>query len=266
MPAPIDLNFALRLSPPEVAAYLQRQGYELSFNWFDVWQEANARSFTVAKVASLDVLQAIHDVVKRIVTDGITERDFIRQLTPELQKLGWWGVQEVELDDGTTRKVQQGSPRRLRAIYETNLQTALSVGRYKQQITASRLRPFWQYQTLDDQRVRLTHAALHQRVFRADDPIWRTIYPPNGFGCRCSVRSLSLRRLEREGLVVESSEGKTRTVLREAGVDKVTGEVVMKPVTVVTLKDAFGNDVVFSNDPGWNYNPGEAWLFDEDAA
>ena len=41
------------------------------------------------------------------------------------------------------------------------------------------------------------------RVFQADSPVWDTWYPPNGFRCRCTVRSLSKRQVEQMGLTVE---------------------------------------------------------------
>ncbi len=48
--------------------------------------------------------------------------------------------------------------------------------------------PYWQYETMEDGRVRPAHAELNNRVFHHDDKIWNTIYPPNGWRCRCSVR------------------------------------------------------------------------------
>ena len=42
------------------------------------------------------------------------------------------------------------------------------------------------------------------RVFRADDPIWDTWFPPNGFKCRCTVKTLSKRQMEQRGLTVET--------------------------------------------------------------
>lgn len=51
--------------------------------------------------------------------------------------------------------------------------------------------PALMYRTQRDGRVRPEHAALDGKVFRKDDAIWRTIYPPNGWRCRCYVEPLT---------------------------------------------------------------------------
>ena len=43
------------------------------------------------------------------------------------------------------------------------------------------------------------------RVFPADSPVWDTWFPPNGFRCRCTVKTLSRRQVEQRGLTVEES-------------------------------------------------------------
>jgi uncharacterized protein with gpF-like domain len=32
-------------------------------------------------------------------------------------------------------------------------------------------------------------------ILRADDPWWKTHYPPNGWGCQCTVHAVSLQEL-----------------------------------------------------------------------
>jgi uncharacterized protein with gpF-like domain len=39
--------------------------------------------------------------------------------------------------------------------------------------------------TVGDDRVRPEHAVLDGFTARMEDPVWRKIYPPNGFNCRC---------------------------------------------------------------------------------
>lgn len=41
-----------------------------------------------------------------------------------------------------------------------------------------------------DRRVRPSHAILDGKVYPADHEFWATHYPPNGFRCRCGVRTL----------------------------------------------------------------------------
>ena len=56
-----------------------------------------------------------------------------------------------------------------------------------------------------DKRVRPSHAILHGKVYPADHDFWASNYPPNGFRCRCCVRSLSARQVEKQGLTVEKA-------------------------------------------------------------
>lgn len=261
MPEAVDLALLLRLEPAQVIEYLERRGYQISFNWFDIDALSHARSFTVAKGLTLDVLREVRGAVREAIQDGITERDFIRRLTPKLQALGWWGKREITGPDGQAIDVQLGSPARLKTIYRTNLRTAQSAGRYFQQLELAEDRPYWQYITIQDERVRASHAVMHGKVFRYDDPIWRWLYPPNGFGCRCRVRTLSEARLRAEGLTVESSAGRLGMRTVEVGIDRLTGEVIYQDIPTFDGLDMFGRPFKFNSDPGWDHNPG-AVLFD----
>lgn len=48
-------------------------------------------------------------------------------------------------------------------------------------------RYYLQYRTAGDAKVRPTHAEMAGITLPASDPFWEDFYPPNGWGCRCSV-------------------------------------------------------------------------------
>ena len=48
-------------------------------------------------------------------------------------------------------------------------------------------RYYLQYRTAGDAKVRPTHAEMAGITLPASDPFWDEFYPPNGWGCRCSV-------------------------------------------------------------------------------
>lgn len=79
-------------------------------------------------------------------------------------------------------------------------------GKYKRMTEpgVKALRPYWQYDAVNDSKTRPSHLAMDGRVFMADDPIWDTWFPPNGFKCRCTVKTLSKRQMEQRGLTVET--------------------------------------------------------------
>jgi len=250
----VNLSHAFGLAPKDAIAYFEAKGFKISWNWWETWQASHARSFTVAKAAQMDVLEAIREELDLALKNGTTRHDFIKTLEPKLKALGWWGKQVSVGSDGQDIVDQLGSPWRLKNIYRTNLQTAYMSGRYKAQMENSDQRPYWMYVAVIDKKTRKSHESLNGKVFHYTDPIWKTHYPPNGWGCRCRVRALSERALSRKGLKAESSGDRLETKEVDAGVDPATGEVITKPVTTYTQPDGS----VLTPDAGWNHNVGEA--------
>lgn len=260
MPAPnFNLAYAMTLPPQAALAYFKAKGYVVTGNWKELWQQAHDNAFTVANCARLDVLADIRDALESALAEGITYREFLTRLTPVLQAKGWWG-KAVDMETGeilqthhkdSTVPVEYGSPHRLKTIYQTNLQSAYMAGRHKEMTDVADSMPYWQYIAVMDSRTRPTHAAMNGRVFRHDDAIWGTHYPPNGFNCRCRVRALSDGDLRRKDLSLSKSNGHTRDVEVP-----VSGRNPKAGKTTVTVYQASDMARPFAPDPGWNYAPG----------
>jgi SPP1 gp7 family putative phage head morphogenesis protein len=257
----LDLGYCMRLAPEKAVEYLQSKGYEVSWDWEELWQDAHANAFTVAKATRLDILQDIREAVQTALNEGKTLAWFAKELTPVLQAKGWWGKQEhVDERTGEITDVQLGSPWRLRTIFRTNVQTAYMAGRYAGQMENVDDRPYWQYVAILDTHTRPSHRALNGRVFRYDDPFWQSFYPPNGWGCRCRVTTRTEDEIATRRLTVETSEGKLGTVLRR--VSEKT-DALREVATYRAIDPTTGKAVVVSPDVGWSYNPGAAaWQAD----
>jgi len=191
----------------EAIAYFRSKGYALSpEGWRDLWQEAHARAFTVARVTEMDVIEDIRTEVQKALDAGTSLKQFQVDLRKTLERKGWFapsGVEaEVTLPDGTV--VKRLTPWRLETVYRTNLQTAYSVGRYKQMEEVKDARPYWQYMGIRDEVTRPAHAEQFGKVYHADHPFWDEWYPPNGFNCRCYVKTLSGRQMDERGLTEET--------------------------------------------------------------
>ena len=252
--APFDLGHAIGLPPQEAIDYFTAKGFQISHDWRDVWQDSHARSFTVSKMARFDLLASTRQRIDAKLKTGTTLRDVERDLEQMLRAEGWWGKQVVIDGAGGAQVVQLGSPWRIKTIVRTNVATAYTAGRYQRQVELIEERPYWRYDAIVDASSREAHAAMNGKVFRADDPVWATIYPPNGFGCRCSVQALTEAQVRRRGLqVIEGTS--VEHFAEEVGVDHRTGEPIMRPGARIAWKDAGGGS--FRPDPGWAYNPGQ---------
>jgi len=71
--------------------------------------------------------------------------------------------------------------------YANAVNSGMQASRYYSMKDRADALPYWRYETMEDGRVRQAHANLNNKVFHHDDTIWNTIYPPNGWRCRCSV-------------------------------------------------------------------------------
>lgn len=245
-----DLAYAIGLPPEAAIAYLEGKGYAIGFSWRDVWQEAHAKAFTAAGVMKVEVLADLRNGLGDALKNGETREDFIRKLTPTLQRKGWWGI-NAQTNTETGEMAGKGlTPRRLQTIFDTNMQSAYMAGRYKAFMGNVADRPYWMYVAIMDKRTRPAHAALNGRTFRYDDPVWDAIWPPNGFRCRCSVRALDNEDLKSRGIDLSSSAGKLSEV------QVATSRQPGAPTATVTRFE-YAPGRYFQPDPGFNYNAGK---------
>jgi len=258
-PTRADLQAMMGMEPKRAIEYLRRKGFSITWNWHEMEAAAHARAFTVAKATSLDILQDLKNGMK-----GRSLREYQRELEPILRAKGWWGKKEVlDADTGEITKVQLGSVRRLQTIYQTNMQSAYMAGRYVDAVDAQDSHPYAMYIAVQDASTRPSHAALHGRVFRLDDPVWQHICPPNGYGCRCRFVTLTEAEVKRRGLVVESSSGKLGTVQVASHRDPDTGQTVMRDVTTVRLAARHGERAAFRPDVGFDGGPMASHVMDD---
>lgn len=116
--------------------------------------------------------------------------------------------------------------------------TVIGRHRRERQWATRRTRPLWEYVAKVDAMSRPSHAALDGKVWRAEDPIWQTIYPPNGRGCRCRVRALTEEDVAERGLQVNTES-----------------KVEQKEVRVASWKEPSEERRSFAPDPGWDRAP-----------
>lgn len=93
-------------------------------------------------------------------------------------------------------------------VYRTNMVSAYSVGRYTQQEAMKDVFEYWFYDAVFDGRTSLICKTLDGKVYRADDPIWGRIYPPNHYQCRSSVIALTKEEFIEAGYTLGEDPGK----------------------------------------------------------
>jgi SPP1 gp7 family putative phage head morphogenesis protein len=183
-----------KLPPKKAIAEFRKKAKKLmTRKQFDKLSDAlRARSFTVAYLEHDYQLEQTSKVLKKAITKGTSRGAVVTELREKFAK---WGVTET-------------SKHHLETVHSTNILGAYQHGRWAQMSTPKmrKRRPFWQYATAGDRRVRPSHQAMDARVFPADSPVWDTWYPPNGFRCRCTVFPLS--KSEAADMIVEDDEPK----------------------------------------------------------
>lgn len=214
---------------PEAIEYLRGKSAVDTATWTDIWESEHARAFTVAGATKDNVLTDLHAAITKAIEKGTTLEEFRKDFDAAVARTGW--------------PYKGGRNWRTRVIYETNMRTAYQAGRYKQLQEIKSRRPYWQYDHSDFvTHPRPEHEAWDGLVLDADDPWWDTHYPPNGWGCRCSVRALSKRDLARLG---KQTPDNAPAIVWE---EKAVGVQGPNPRTVRVPEGI---------DPGWGYNVGK---------
>ncbi len=172
-------------------------------------------AFTVANYNNVKILELFQQELMKALENGSTMEEFKKSMSEFLKEKGYKGLTNFRADN----------------IFRTNIQTAYQAGHYESMTsdTVKKLRPYWQYVAIDDNHTRNSHRELNGKVYHCDSPVWDTIYPPNGFRCRCSVKTLSKRQVSERGLDVESKLPKMVKVW-DKKLGKITGN--MQPFSI----------------------------------
>jgi SPP1 gp7 family putative phage head morphogenesis protein len=194
----------------------------------DLMHGAHDTAFVVAGLTKGEILSDVHKLVNKAIQEGTPFDKFQKDFAKTIE--GRW----------LPRDKRTGEPNtgwRAKIIYQTNIRTAYAAGRHEQLQRIKATHPYWQYRHGDSRKPREEHLAWDGLVLRADDPWWKTHYPPNGWGCRCYVHALDdidLREMGKKG-PDDAPPSPLRTV-------KYGDRTVEVPVGI---------------DPGWAYVPGE---------
>ena len=265
-----ELSALFNLPSEKAIAYFEKKvalGPKKHWDWTDTMRHAHDRVFVVSKATSIDIVKDIHTSLLKAIKEGKTYQEFANDIIPTLKEKGWWGDIDAVNKDQKIVKPIKVDHRRLRSIFNTNVKTAYAAGRYERMMEDADIAPYWRYVAVPkgagNINPRIEHAALHNLVFRYDDPFWQTHYAPNGWGCHCTVVRMTKRMVEKkfgkpvDDVVRESKPEdfvtKTEEIEREH--INLDGTATTQKVQITTTGYKIGNTVVYPSQ-GWDYAPG----------
>lgn len=205
--------------------------------WDELWQEFQDHAFTVAGLTRAELLDSIQQQLIKAMEQGTGIHQWKRDFKKVAQDRGW------------TPDPKAFHPWRVELILQQNLRNAYAAGRWQQMNDPVVLknRPWGLYRHRDSVNPRLAHLALDGKVFPLSDPLWKICHPPNGFGCKCAVYSLSDREVREMGVEVEQFPSERVTIR-----DRITGAEQQVPA-VLNPETGKLHPVV---EPGFAYTPG----------
>lgn len=221
----------------EAIDFLKQKVALPSRTWRDLAGNAHDRGLVVAGAMQQALIEDFAAAIRQF-PEGMDRVTWRAEFERIVKKHGWTGW--------TGEESEAGRAWRARVIYDTNLKTAHAAGLYKQMTSPAELkrRPYWKYihgYERTPEVPRDEHLAFDGKVFRADDPIWNKIFPPNGWGCSCGVEPLAPEELADLGKEGPDDPPALET---EYVMDRATGQRVPKTKGI---------------DFGWDHAPGKDW-------
>lgn len=197
--------------------------------WTDVWRDGHDTGFMVAGAYKAELLGDLREAVNKAITEHRSLDEFRKDFDGIVQRHGW--------------SYNGSRSWRTRVIFETNLRSSYQAGRYAQLTEPDFLKrnPYWRY--VHSEHVlhpRPLHVSWSGKVVLASDPWWQSHYPPNGWGCKCTVYAENARSLARKGLTPGPAPD-------DGTEQRMVGARGDNPQTVTVPKGI---------DPGWDYAPG----------
>ena len=185
------------------AAYIRGKAVADPKNFGDLPAQLKQRAFTVAGIEQMDALRRIRDAIAKL-PGGASWDEAKREIAAEISPYVRAEARRPDMGEDGGADAGRPNMKAARARAEFLLRTqgfqAYAVARHQEQTATADVLPYWKYETVGDSRVRAAHAALDGKVLRADDPWWKTHYPPWDWGCRCIVVALDEEDAQEAGI------------------------------------------------------------------
>lgn len=203
--------------------------------WTDLWKEEHAKGFMVAGAYKTDLLTDFREAVQKAIDGKMTLKDFQERFDEIVKQRGW--------DYNGSRNWRSA------LIYNTNVRSAYMAGRWQQLTEPGSKLPYLVYRHADGVRhPRPLHVSWNGITLPADHEFWKTHFPQNGWGCRCTVFAASEKDLQ---AAIAAGKGEP-----PAGYNTYTEtDVVDKNSVVVRTRRTLPGI-----DEGWDYNVGKSAL------
>lgn len=155
----------------EALRFLQRRLKLTNGDVSDVREFYNAPASRVIDKVADNIDQALQRTMVRITEQGLHVREAKTRLALVFDKLGLTPKHRATLE----------------AIYRTQTQLAYSAGQWAYNELPAVQEILWgyKYSAVGDERTREEHAMLDGTALPKDDARWGSIFPPNGWNCRC---------------------------------------------------------------------------------
>ncbi|MGL5881440.1 MAG: phage minor head protein [Xenococcaceae cyanobacterium] len=150
------------------------------------------RAFSVSHLTKMDLLLDLKSLLEQSMEEGLDFEEFKKEIKDLLHSKGW-------NEDPQAKTLNK---QRLYTIFDTNIRRSHSAGRFQQieQSYVKEIFPYRMWVHRDSPQHRPHHKAIDGKVFLSNHEFWRHAFPPNGFGCRCGVVSLTSEQVKERGL------------------------------------------------------------------
>lgn len=197
-----DLEICFSLEPEEAIKFLRKKKYAISDNWRESLAIAKERGFTIAGVATLDILAQAQESLAVAMAEGLPARQWAKTIEPQLVESGWLQSNPTAI------------PSRLDLIFRNATQNAFAAGRQLVMEELEDFRPYFRILFVKDSRQSDTckrmQAEVGDKVFRVGDPAAKMFIGPSHHRCRKDTETLSERQLKARGYSVIQDANKVK--------------------------------------------------------
>ena len=180
--------------------------------FYQLLPELRARAFLVSGIENANVLQGIRDRIADLPRGEsweVIKSDLVDKLHPYL-------------GDPTDPDNTVAAEKRAELLLRTHGFQAYQTAAYEVGERQADVFPYLKYQTMEDSKVRPTHAALDGVVLPRNHEFWKTHTPPWDWGCRCQAIPISKDDHEDEVKADAKRPADKRNVLDEHAQNELT--------------------------------------------